>query len=111
MSEDWKPGAQNFLDLDDIAVLDEGEPVDLRSIISLPIVSGWPVLLAFERTPCDSFQQQLDASGRKWVIFVDDSGLPRMFLDAHHFLRDVLFNAVSVVASPDRHHRHERATG
>jgi len=36
-------GAQNFLDLDDIAVLDEGEPVDPRSIISLPIVSGWPV--------------------------------------------------------------------
>jgi metal transporter CNNM len=36
-------GALNFLDLDDIAVLDEGEPVDPRSIISLPVVSGWPV--------------------------------------------------------------------
>ena len=44
-------GALNFLDLDDIAVLEEGEPVDPRSIISLPIVSGWPVLPVFERTP------------------------------------------------------------
>ena len=48
-------GALNFLDLDDIAVLEEGEPVDPRSIISLPIVSGWPVLPVFERTPSDSF--------------------------------------------------------
>jgi metal transporter CNNM len=96
-------GALNFLDLDDIAVLDEGEPVDPRSIISLPIVSGWPVLPAFERTPSDSFLQQLDASGRKWVIFVDDAGSPRMVLDAHHFLRDVLFNEVSVGPEPYWH--------
>ena len=96
-------GALNFLDLDDIAVLEEGEPVDPRSIISLPIVSGWPVLPVFERTPSDSFLQQLDASGRKWVIFVDDSGAPRMVLDAHHFLRDVLFNEVSVGPEPYWH--------
>jgi metal transporter CNNM len=96
-------GALNFLDLDDIAVLEEGEPVDPRSIISLPVVSGWPVLPTFERTPNDSFLQQLDASGRKWVIFVDDSGSPHMVLDAHHFLRDVLFNEVSVGPEPYWH--------
>src|SRR5271166_3766020 len=73
-------GALNFLDLDDIVALDEGEPVDPRSIIRLPIKSGWPVLPAFERTPSDVFLRQLDASGRKWVIFVDESGAPRMVL-------------------------------
>ena len=30
-------GARNFLDLDDIPVTDEGEPVDAKSIISLPL--------------------------------------------------------------------------
>ena len=65
-------GALNFLDLDDIVALDEGEPVDPRSIIRLPIKGGWPVLPAFERTPRDVFLRQLDASGRKWVIFVDE---------------------------------------
>ena len=58
-------GALNFLDLDDIVALEEGEPVDPRSIIRLPIKSGWPVLPAFERTPSDVFLRQLDASGRR----------------------------------------------
>ncbi len=96
-------GALNFLDLDDIVALDEGEPVDRRSIIHLPIVSGWPVLPAFERKPSDAFLRQLDASGRKWVIFVDESGAPHKVLDAHHFLRDVLFNEVSVGPEPYWH--------
>jgi hypothetical protein len=33
-------GALNFLDLDDILVVDEGESVDPRSIITLPIDNG-----------------------------------------------------------------------
>ena len=37
-------GALNFLDLDDIAVLEEGEPVDPRSVITLPMAKGRPVL-------------------------------------------------------------------
>jgi hypothetical protein len=89
-------GALNFLDLDDIAVLEEGEPVDARSIVSVPIVSGRPILPMFQRQASDPFLRQLDASGRKWVIFVDAAGEPCMVLDAHHFLRDVLFNEVSV---------------
>ena len=46
-------GALNFLDLDDILVADEGEPVDPRSIITLPIDNGRPVLPKFERSPDD----------------------------------------------------------
>src|SRR6202171_1013486 len=33
-------GVQNFLDLDDLPVTEEGEPVDAQSIISLPLASG-----------------------------------------------------------------------
>jgi metal transporter CNNM len=89
-------GALNFLDLDDMMARDEGEPVDPRSIIALPVANGRPVLPAFERSPHDPFLRRLDASGKKWVIFTDPSGAPQLVLDAHHFLRDTLFDTVGV---------------
>ena len=89
-------GALNFLDLDDISVQDEGESVDPRSIVTLPTANERPVLPKFERSPDDPFLRQLDASGKKWVIIVDASGQPCLVLDAHHFLRDALFDKISV---------------
>ena len=89
-------GAVNFLDLDDIPVFEEGEPVDPRSVITLPMANDRPVLPAFERSPHDPFLRQLDASGKKWVIITDSSGQPRMVLEAHHFLRDTLFEKAPV---------------
>lgn len=85
-------GAINFLDLDDIAVTDEGEPVDPRSIISLPMQNGEPVLPAFERKASDPFLQHVNASGKKWVIITDAGGRPQRVLDAHRFLRNALLN-------------------
>jgi metal transporter CNNM len=89
-------GALNFLDLDDIPVLDEGEPIDPRSVIAMSFENGRPVLPRFHPSPDDPFPRQLDASGKKWVIFTDPSGEPRLVLDAHHFLRDVLFEQASI---------------
>jgi hypothetical protein len=88
-------GASNFLDLDDILVMDEGETIDPRSIITLPIEKERPLIPKFDRSPNDPFLQQLNASGKKWVIITDASGRPSFVLDAHHFLRDSLFNAAS----------------
>ena len=88
-------GALNFLDLDDILVKDEGESIDPRSIITLPIANERPLLPRFERSPNDPFLRQLNASGKKWVIIVDPSGRPSFVLDAHHFLRDLLFDTMS----------------
>jgi hypothetical protein len=85
-------GALNFLELDDIAAGREGEVIDPRSIIALPVATGRPVIPTFERSPRDSFLRQLNASGKKWVIFVDPSGQPSLVLDADHFLRDALFS-------------------
>jgi metal transporter CNNM len=85
-------GALNFLDLDDIPVLEEGELIDPLSIVTLPSINQRPVLPRFERSPTDPFLRQLDASRKKWVIIVDDSGHPGWVLDADHFLRDTLFN-------------------
>jgi metal transporter CNNM len=84
-------GAVNFLDLDDIAVADEGELVDPRSIISLPLKDGRPVLPGFGRSAHDPFLQQVNASGKKWVVITDASGQPQRVLDAHRFLRSALF--------------------
>jgi hypothetical protein len=88
-------GALNFLDLDDILVVNEGEPIDPRSIITLPIENERPLLPRFERSPDDPFLRQLNASGKKWVIIVDPAGRPSFVLDAHHFLRDLLFGTMS----------------
>jgi metal transporter CNNM len=38
----------------------------------------------------------LDASWKKWVIIIDDSGQPCWVLDADHFLRDALFNEAAL---------------
>jgi metal transporter CNNM len=89
-------GALNFLDLDDILVVNEGERIDPRSVICLATVNERPLLPKFEHSPDDPFLRQLNSSGKKWVIIVDGSGRPSFVLDAHHFLRDALFNALSV---------------
>jgi hypothetical protein len=93
-------GAQNFLDLDDISVCDEGEFVDVKSIISLPLANQRCVLPTFERSPDDPFLRQVDASGMKWVIITDAAtGEPAFVLDAHHFLRDALFGQLEMDTS------------
>jgi metal transporter CNNM len=85
-------GARNFLDLDDVPVTDEGEPVDTRSVISLPLQNNRCLLSKFNRSPDDPFLRQVDASGKKWVIVTDLQGDPVFVLDSHRFLRDALFN-------------------
>jgi hypothetical protein len=89
-------GAVNFLDLDDIPVGEEGEPVDPRSIIALPFEKGRPVFPPLRPAVDDPFLRQLNLSGRKWVIFTDPAGEPQLVLNAHRFLRDELFDQVSV---------------
>ena len=85
-------GVQNFLDLDDLPVTEEGEPVHAQSIISLPLASGRCVLPPFIPSPDDPFLQRVNASGKKWVIVTDLAGEPAFVLDSHHFLRDALFD-------------------
>jgi metal transporter CNNM len=84
-------GALNFLDLDDIPVLEEGEVIDPLSIVRFPEINQRPALPRFERSPNDPFLRQLNASRKKWVIIVDDLGQPGWVLDTDQFLRDALF--------------------
>ena len=50
------------------------------------------MLPKFDSVPDDPFLRRIDASGMKWVIVTDLAGEPVFVLDAHHFLRDALFN-------------------
>ena len=85
-------GVQNFLDLDDLPVTEEGEPVHAQSIISLPLASGRCVLPTFNPSPDDPFLQRVNASGKKWVIVTVSLVSRRSCWTPDHFLRDALFN-------------------
>lgn len=85
-------GALNFLAFDDLAVAHEGELIDPRSIISLPVKNNRPVFPAFERSADDPFINKVEVSERKWVIITDPGGEPLLVLDSDGFLRSALFD-------------------
>jgi len=84
-------GALNFLALDDLLVAHEGEPLNPDSIISIPFSGEQPRCPDYERKIDDPFLQAVQASGEKWVTLTDESGVPRMVVDADGFLRAALF--------------------
>lgn len=84
-------GALNFLKLDDLAVTEEGENLDPRSIISLPSDEDYLVFPSFTGSPDDRFLRRIQESSKKWVIFTDESDQPYYALDADNFLREVFF--------------------
>jgi len=94
-------GAQNFLDLDDIYVSEEGEPLDPRSIVRVQTVGDRPMLPKCAHSPDDPFLRKLNASGRKWVVLVNSADEPLRVLDAERFIADVLLSTGDV--RPERY--------
>lgn len=92
-------GALNFLAIDDLMVVEEGEPVDPHSIISLPIQSDLPLFPPFERSVSDPFLLRIETSGKKWIIITDTNAKPLYALDADGFLRDALFRDAEITPS------------
>lgn len=88
-------GALNFLDIDDVPIVEEGESLDPASIITLPIKVDLPLIPDVESTS-DPFAAAVNASGRKWVVLADDSGNPLLILDADSYLRAVMLDAADV---------------
>jgi CBS domain containing-hemolysin-like protein len=84
-------GALNFMALDDLSVLEEGEDLDPDSVLELPVENGRPVFPAFDPSPSDPFLRQVEKSGKKWVVVTSPAGDPIVVLDADAFLRAVLF--------------------
>ncbi len=84
-------GAMNFLDIDDLPLHELGTPLETGSVLALPIRRGRPVLPKWSPAPDDPFLQSVAAPGVKWLVLTDPQGEPRLALDAHRFLRGVLF--------------------
>lgn len=90
-------GALNFLDIDDVPISEEGEIVDPGSIVTLPTKVDLP-LIPEVASPTDPFLVAVNASGRKWVILVDEDGKPQLVLDADAYLRAIMTDAAAVDA-------------
>jgi len=84
-------GALNFLALDDLRVVYEGENLSDDSIVIMPTSNGEPIFPEIKRSVDDKFLRQIQKSGKKWVILVDKDKKPLLAVDADGLLRDALF--------------------
>lgn len=84
-------GALNFLNLDDMVISREGEQVDPQSVLALSFANNLPLFPEFISDPEDPFLKQIQLSGKKWIVIVDENDVARYALDADNFLREVLF--------------------
>jgi metal transporter CNNM len=84
-------GALNFLEIDDVPISAEGEPVDPASIIALPTTVDLPQIPSVESVR-DPFVLDVNASGKKWAILADLDGQPQLVLDVDGYLRSVLMD-------------------
>lgn len=84
-------GALNFLEIDDVPLRDEGEPVDPRSILQLPFENGLPLFPRIEPSADDEFLRALNRPGKSWSVIVDSEREPRLVLRCDDFIREALF--------------------
>jgi hypothetical protein len=87
-------GALNFLEIDDVPVVQEGGPLNPDSVISIAFDGEKPVFPSFSAGSADPFLRAVQQSGEKWIVFTDEQGCPRLVLDADGFLREAMFAAV-----------------
>lgn len=86
-------GALNFLQIDDLSVMQEGELVNPDSILTLPVKLDLPIIPSTQGDPNDPFLRQVHASGMKWVILTDEQDKPLLVLDADGYLRAALLDS------------------
>jgi len=84
-------GALNFLDIDDLSTLEEGERLSAESIVELPVDIDLPRFPDVEPTSEDPFLKRINASGKGWVVIVDPDGQPQLALDVNDFTRAALY--------------------
>ncbi len=84
-------GALNFLELDDIPLDDEGEPVDPDSIVQMEFEDSRPIFPEIKAKADDSFLNKINKSGKSWVVITDRNEEPRLVLSSDDFIREALF--------------------
>ena len=89
-------GAINFMDLDDLKLSEEGNPVDPESVMYLPMASGRPQFPAFSNDKDDPFVARVRNSEQRWVLVAAEGSTPTWALDASEFLRATLIRGEQV---------------
>ncbi len=84
-------GALNFLDIDDLTTIEEGELLSAESVIELPVDIDLPRFPEITAKAEDPFLRRINASNQTWAIIVDTAGEPRLALDVDHFTRAALY--------------------
>lgn len=84
-------GCLNFMAIDDLPAIQEGETIAPNSIIQLPFVDNKPVFPKIEPSPSDAFLTKIQSSQKKWVVITNNSGEPKVTLNSDRFLRAALF--------------------
>lgn len=84
-------GAQNFLELDDVPLAEEGVPIDPDSVLALEFDGPRACFPAIEPSIEDPFLKAVNASGKSWVVITDPAGEPRLLLRSEDFTREALF--------------------
>ena len=85
-------GALNFLAIDDLSIVEEGEVIDPKSIIKLNFINRKPVFPEIEHSCEDPFLKKVEESGKKWIILTDVTGDTLYTLNSDAFLRSALFD-------------------
>lgn len=96
-------GALNFLAIDDLSVVQEGEPVNEKSVVSIPFTGETPDFPNYAASRRDPFLQAIQSSEEKWVVLIDEHRRPRLVMNADAFLRDALFADEPVDPTPYCH--------
>lgn len=84
-------GALNFLTIDDLSIVEEGETIAPDSIIEMNFIGNKPVFPKIEYSCEDPFLKRIHSGQKKWVVLTDKEGIPKLTLDADAFLRSALF--------------------
>ncbi|AHE98685.1 DUF21 domain-containing protein [Thioalkalivibrio paradoxus] len=85
-------GALNFLELDDVPLDAEGEPVDPASVLQLEFDGPYPVFPPISPRADDPFLQRVNRSGKSWAVIVDARNEPRLVLSSNDFIREAMFD-------------------
>lgn len=80
-------GALNFLQVENITVMEEGEELDPDSIITMPHKLDLPILPEVGTPKFDEFVQAVNCSGHKWVLIQSEEQEPLLMLDADGLVR------------------------
>lgn len=84
-------GALNFLDIDDLTTVDEGETLGEESIIVMPTDLDLPRFPEIEAKADDEFLTRINVSRKKWAVLVNEEREPLLALDVDNFSRAALY--------------------